>query len=294
MEEDLDEVRRSRLNDQREILVEVILTDQFRLLRIRDVDDVDITTLFVVDDHRIRLVAGIPGKHTVGLVGGLLALAVHRRVAVALGPRRRMRRICDVINVEATETSVVIALLVVGDQDVTGKRCRRDRQRLHALARITALLGTDEGNLLGRCRVADVDDVDTVVLARLPAPGSEVGVTVVDTDVGDLSRHDILESELRNQLNVAALDGGQMACIAPVLSIVVGVGDLGVVDRTVVAAGAVMRPDGDRSSRQTADCDEGCKVPFGHLHGNPPEVVANGTRRERVARPYIWYNCSEL
>ncbi len=72
--EDLDEIRRAVLEDLRELPVEVVLGDHRRLLGVRDVDDVDVRPLLVVDDDGIRLRSGVPREDAVDLVRVLLAL----------------------------------------------------------------------------------------------------------------------------------------------------------------------------------------------------------------------------
>ena len=176
--------------------------EEERLLRVGDVHDVDVGAFLVVDDHRIRLVAGVPGEDAVDLVRRLLACAGHRLVSHTLGERRRGGRLRHVVDVHAAEAGLVLAHLVVRDEDVAGERGRRDRKRLHALARVAALLGADEGDLLRARRILDVDDVDAVVLAGDDAPRGEIGVSLVDAHVRDLLRDDVLQLQLAHELHV--------------------------------------------------------------------------------------------
>ncbi|MEU0042740.1 hypothetical protein [Streptomyces werraensis] len=93
----------------------------------------------------------------------------------------------------------------------------------------------DEGGLLRLDGVADVDDVDTGVVAADTAPGGEVGVSLVDTDVGYLA-FDIVQLELADEAYVVAARW-KVSFASPVL--VVAVGGLCVGDDTVRGADAV-------------------------------------------------------
>ncbi|CAA9407332.1 MAG: hypothetical protein AVDCRST_MAG55-1090 [uncultured Rubrobacteraceae bacterium] len=97
-----------------------------------------------------------------------------------------------------------LALLVVAEEDAAGELGRGDVDGLDALARVAARIGADKLHLPRVLRVAEVDDVDAVVLAGDRAPRGQVGIAHVDTDARDLLRHDVLEKGARR----APLDVG--------------------------------------------------------------------------------------
>ena len=70
--EDLDEVGDAGLKDVRKHLVEIVFGDHFCHLGVADVENIDIRSLLVVDDHRVCLVAGVPREDAVYLVGAFL------------------------------------------------------------------------------------------------------------------------------------------------------------------------------------------------------------------------------
>ncbi len=147
------------------------------------------------------------------LVGRLLALALGRRIADADSERSGLLRVRDVVDVHAAEAGLVLADLVVRHEDRAGELGRRDVDGLYALPGVAALLGGDERRLARRIGVGDVDDVDAVLGAGLPAPGGQKGRVPIggDADVGDLALLDVLQRELADDLNGVALRRGQVA-----------------------------------------------------------------------------------
>src|SRR5262249_13249588 len=104
----------------------------------------------------------------------------------------------------AAEAGSVLGDLVVGDQYVAGERRRVDVQALHALPGSAALFRLDERRLPGLADVPDVHHVDAVVAAGGATPRGEERVTVPHPDIGDLLRNDVLQAELRDELDVRA------------------------------------------------------------------------------------------
>ena len=201
--EDVDEVRRAGLRDLREFVAQRVLGDEERLARIRDVDDVDVARLEVVDQDRVRPCPGIPREHAVDLVCGRAGRLVrHRTVAEALHERLRLARVRDVVEVEAAEAPLAVARLVVRDEQVAVEPPRLDVERLDTLARHAAGRGCDERDLLRARGVADVDHVDAVPRAHA-APLAEIGEPVQDPDIGDPLAFG-LQGERRDALHVRA------------------------------------------------------------------------------------------
>ncbi len=261
VQEGLDEVARRGLQNLGELLVEVVLRGQERLPRVGYVHDVDIGALFVVHDDRVRLGTRVPREDAVDLVGVLLALAVDGEVADALRQRGRVLRVGDVVDVHPAEAGLVVALLVVADQDVAVEGGRVDVQGLDALTGVAALLGADEGDLARRGRVLDVHDVHAVVLARHGTPRGDVGIALEDADVGDLLGHDVLQPQLADQGDVATRPFGMKVTLG--VTVLVGVasgvlGGLTTVGRDVVPGVGGREPRGGQDEPGSGEHGKDC------------------------------------
>ena len=192
--EDLTEAVRPALRDPREELEQVVLGDEARLPRVREVDDVDVVPLPVVDEDRVGPRSGVPGEDAVDLVGDLLVRDAPRApVAEAFHQRLRPPRVGDVVEVEAAQAPRPVARLVVGDEDVAPERGRVQVQRLHPLARIAPPPRGDERDLPRARGIPDVDDVHAVP-PTCSAPRAEVRVPVMDGDVRDLLPRSALQT----------------------------------------------------------------------------------------------------
>jgi hypothetical protein len=172
----------------------------------------------------------------VDLSGDLGRLTVECEVADALGERLGLGGVGDVVDVHAADAAVA-ADLVVADEHVTVEGRSGQVHRLDAFTRGTAGRGGDEADFLGLAGLADVDHVHAGVVAADAAPGCEVGIALVDADVGDLPLDDVAQLELADQADVR-LGGRQMASTAAVL--VVAVCGRRVVDGAVGCRDGVM------------------------------------------------------
>ena len=114
---------------------EAHLGDERRAARIGDVEDVDVLGLLVIDDDDVGMLALLPGKGAVDLIGGRDG-AAGIGIAGADDQRNRDERIRDVVDGEAPDlaTAGVVTDLVVDDEDVALERFCLDRERLHSLA----------------------------------------------------------------------------------------------------------------------------------------------------------------
>jgi hypothetical protein len=246
--EHVGEVRRSRLHDPLESLPEVVLRDEHGLPRVADVRDVDVARLAVVDEDRVCPASGIPREDAVNLVRrGLLRLAGARAVAEALDQCPRPPRVRDVVQVQPARAPLAVARLVVGHHDVAIERRRVDVQRLDAFARIAPVRSRDEPGLARPGGIAEVDDVDPVVLARAAAPGAEIGVPAEEGDVGDALPRGALQLEGRDELDVRAGRPEMPAGPGVLVSVVLD-------DGRYVEYGALRR--GARSRVLTAERDD--------------------------------------
>ena len=172
-------------------------------------------------------------------VRAFLALARHRRVTDTDGKRCWTGRLGDVVDVHAAEAGRLVALLVVGDQDVAGEVLGADAHRLHTFTGSAALLRRDEPDLVRCRRVPDVDHMDAVLGAALATPCGEVRIAVEHADVGDLARLDVLQFEFAHDFDVR-LARREVSVVATVLRVVMTVRRAGVVDGAVVSALAIV------------------------------------------------------
>ena len=157
--------------------------------------------LGVVDDHRERLRAVLPDEDRVGAVRdrgrilrgrglGLVRRVVGRLVAEALHQDLRVRRVADVVEVEAAD-AFVAARLVVDRQHVALEVGRVERDRVRALAVVGARQRRDEGELLRVLGSVTSTEKKPPRLQEGSAHRSQVGRVLVDRDVRDLAGDDV-------------------------------------------------------------------------------------------------------